>query len=332
MADGTVKQLATTVGAPADRLLKQMQDAGLSHASEDEVVTEEQKQALLAFLKRSHGETAEAPKKITLKRKSTGTLKAGQGRAGRNVTVEVRRKRTYVKGGEAELEAVPAAPTAPEPGAAAVEAKRIREEELARQTAEEQARTAEAERKAEAARKVEEERARAEEEAHRQELEKEEQERLAALDKTRGADASPEAGAPAVSAADVQAKEQAEQRGGKRAKAKDKDRRDDFGDSRGRRRELSLKSERRTRRKQPHRQTALQVDQQGGEFKPTDFISREVAIGEVNTVGDLAQGMAVKVSEVIKTLMGLGGLVIDGKETHRRAIFGRHVGDRRAVG
>ena len=50
MADVTVKQLAETVGAPTDRLLKQMKEAGLGHSSEDEIVTEEQKQTLLASL------------------------------------------------------------------------------------------------------------------------------------------------------------------------------------------------------------------------------------------------------------------------------------------
>ena len=50
----------------------------------------------------------------------------------------------------------------------------------------------------------------------------------------------------------------------------------------------------------------MQVDQQGGEFKPTEFISREVEVGEMITVGELAQRMAVKAGEVIKTLMGLG--------------------------
>ena len=48
------------------------------------------------------------------------------------------------------------------------------------------------------------------------------------------------------------------------------------------------------------------MDQQGGEFKPEEFISREVEVGEVITVGQLAAGMAVKAGEVIKVLMGLG--------------------------
>ena len=112
-----------------------------------------------------------------------------------------------------------------------------------------------------------------------------------------------------MSAADVQAKEQAQERGGKRTKSKEKERRPGEaagGGGKGRRRELSLKSERRGKRKQSHRQAPLRVDQQGGEFKPTEFITREVEIGEVNAVGDIAQGMAVKAGEVIKTLMGMG--------------------------
>ncbi len=91
MSDVTVSQLAATVGAPVERLLKQMAEAGLPQTSDDEDVTEEQKQTLLAHLKRSHGSSDAAPRRITLKRKSVGTLKTGQGRAGRNVTVEVRR-------------------------------------------------------------------------------------------------------------------------------------------------------------------------------------------------------------------------------------------------
>ena len=97
MAQVTVEQLAETVGASVDRLLAQMKDAGLPHSVADEAVSEEDKQTLLAHLKRSHGErAAAAPKKITLKRKSVSTLRAG-GAGKRTVNVEVRKKRTYVK-------------------------------------------------------------------------------------------------------------------------------------------------------------------------------------------------------------------------------------------
>ena len=101
MAQVTVEQLAETVGASVDRLLSQMKDAGLPHAGADEAVSEEDKQTLLTHLKKSHGERAAAPKKITLKRKSVSTLRAG-GAGKRTVSVEVRKKRTYVKREDAE--------------------------------------------------------------------------------------------------------------------------------------------------------------------------------------------------------------------------------------
>ena len=55
------------------------------------------KQTLLTFLKRSHGESTEGPRKITLKRKTISTLKTGSGSGKKTVNIEVRKKRTYVK-------------------------------------------------------------------------------------------------------------------------------------------------------------------------------------------------------------------------------------------
>lgn len=304
MSDVTVKQLADTVGTPADRLLKQMQEAGLTHSRDDELVSDEEKQKLLAFLKASHGDSAAAqPSKITLKRRTTGTLKTGQGRTGRTVNVEVRRKRTYVKRAEPELEVAAAAaeepasaPAARQPSALELEAQKIREEELARKSAEEETRRQEAERKAEEERRKEEQ-ARQEEEARLEAERKVEQ--VSATPKAEEAPVDPEVAAKA--AAEAQAKQQAAERGGKRAKGKEHDRKKSGGP---RRRELSLKSERRSRRR--HHQAPIHVDQQGGEFRPTDFIAREVEVPDLISVGDLAQRMSVKAGEVIKTLMGMG--------------------------
>jgi translation initiation factor IF-2 len=301
MSDVTVKQLAETVGTPVDRLLKQMQEAGLSHSTDDELVSDEEKQKLLAHLKASHGDKAASqPSKITLKRRTTGTLKTGQGRTGRTVNVEVRRKRTYVKRADVEpeapaaaaVEAEPAKPAAKAPSALELEAQKIREEEMARKSAEEETRRQEAERKEEEVRRRE-ELARQEEEARL------EAERKAAEEvKAEPAAVEPEAAAKA--AAEAQAKAQAAERAGKRVKGKEHDRKKG-GD---RRRELSLKTERRARRR--HHQAPIQVDQHGGEFRPTEFIAREVEVPELISVGDLAQRMSVKAGEVIKTLMGMG--------------------------
>jgi len=105
MSEVTVKQLANDIGAPVERLLKQISDAGLSSRNENDAVSDEEKKALLNHLKRSHGEEEGEPQKITLKRKTSSTLKmsAGQGKT-KTVNVEVRKKRTYVKRPEMDLE------------------------------------------------------------------------------------------------------------------------------------------------------------------------------------------------------------------------------------
>ena len=308
MTDVTVRQLAETVGAPVDRLLRQMADAGLPHTSDGEPVTEDQKQTLLAHLKQSHGSSISAPRKITFKKKSIGTLKTGQGRTGRNVTVEVRRKRTYVK----RPEPVPATqqPAGPRPPSQTeMEARRIREEELARKAAEQESRRAESERKAEEARRREEEarleaeRKAQEEKAAREEAEKRVREQAQTADADKPEDAAAKV---AAAAAEAQARAQASEKAGKRAKGKERERpgRNEFGPGRHTRRELSLKSERRGRRR--HRPAPVKLEQHGGEFKPTEFIAREVEVPDAIAVGELAQRMTVKAGEVIKTLMGLG--------------------------
>ena len=81
MAEVTVSQLAEVVGTPVERLLKQMQEAGLSHGQPNQLVSDEDKHTLLTFLKSSHGEDAGEPRKITLKRKTLSTLKTGSGTA-----------------------------------------------------------------------------------------------------------------------------------------------------------------------------------------------------------------------------------------------------------
>jgi translation initiation factor IF-2 len=97
MGQVTVEQLAEVVGASSERLLTQMKEAGLPHTGADEAVSDEDKQTLLQFLKRSHGESTDAPKRITLKRKTVTTLRTTASQGRKTVNVEVRKKRTYVK-------------------------------------------------------------------------------------------------------------------------------------------------------------------------------------------------------------------------------------------
>ncbi len=139
MTQVTVKELAQVVDTPVERLLLQMRDAGLPHTSAEQVVTDSEKQALLTHLKGSHGDRASEPRKITLQRKTTTTLKVG---GSKTVSVEVRKKKTYVKRSPDEIEAERQREL--EEQRAAEEAERLKAEEAAaRQRAEEEARKAE---------------------------------------------------------------------------------------------------------------------------------------------------------------------------------------------
>ena len=105
MAEVTVSELAKLVGTSVERLLSQMQEAGLSQDKPDAVVDDQEKQILLAHLKSLHGGTSGDPKQVTLKRKTLSTLKTSAGR--KTVNVEIRKKRTYVKRDDEEIEVNP---------------------------------------------------------------------------------------------------------------------------------------------------------------------------------------------------------------------------------
>src|SRR5580765_3180210 len=100
MAEVTVSQFAEVLKVPVDRLLVQLEQAGIQVAGPDAQISDDAKLELLTHLRRSHGseEEGSAPRKITLRRKTQSALKLAsvQGRS-RTVNVEVRQKRTYIK-------------------------------------------------------------------------------------------------------------------------------------------------------------------------------------------------------------------------------------------
>ena len=55
-------------------------------------------------MKSSHGTSTAAPKRITLKRKTLGTVRAAGSQGRKTVSVEVRKKRTYIKRDEAPVD------------------------------------------------------------------------------------------------------------------------------------------------------------------------------------------------------------------------------------
>ena len=109
MSDMKVKDLAGTIGISEARLVEQLNEAGIKVSNADDSITEDQKQSLLSFLQQRHGKDGEVsgatePRKITLKRKSVSEIKVGGAarNGGKSVSVEVRKKRTYVKLSPAE--------------------------------------------------------------------------------------------------------------------------------------------------------------------------------------------------------------------------------------
>ena len=280
MTQVTVKELAQVVDTPVERLLQQMKEAGLPHSSADQVVTDSEKQALLAHLKSSHGAKVEEPRKITLQRKTTSTLRVA---GSKTVSVEVRKKKTYVKRSPEEIEAEKQRDLA-EKRAAEDAARKIADEENKRQAAEEARRQAEQASKAAVQNKQAELAAATVEElpAAVAEVKKEEARRLperARVDDERrerkpahrpSAKEKEKVPAPRVAPRSTDEETDGFRRGGRGGKSK------------------------------------LKKRNQHGFQSPSGPIVRDVAIGETITVSELAQQMAVKGAEVVKFMFKLG--------------------------
>ena len=110
MLDVTVRQFADVVGISVDKLVQQLGQAGIDAKGPDDTISDEEKSTLLSYLRKAHGKdkSSAEPSKITLKRKTVSELKVAPERSrlrargsapgsAKTVSVEVRKKRTYVK-------------------------------------------------------------------------------------------------------------------------------------------------------------------------------------------------------------------------------------------
>lgn len=292
MADVTVAQFAEVLKVPVEKLLSQLDDAGIEVSGAEGIISDDAKLELLTFLRRSHGQedTASpgAPRRITLRRKSQSELRlsGAQGRS-RTVNVEVRRKRTYIKRDVLEKEA------------------QKEQEELDRQREEEQEKVNAEEREKERL-KVEQEAAeRAAEEAGRLEEAKQKAE----------VEAREAAEKAALVAAEDRAKaEKVEQEARqRRQKEKEKKKPKASADTRYGRKELHVAGNKSGRRKRKtpvrRRPVSISSDGQHGFEKPTAPVIHEVEIPENIAVSELAQKMAIKGNEVVKVLFNMGAMV-----------------------
>ena len=151
MTDVTVKSLAAEIQTPVDRLVQQFADAGI-RKSENDAVSQQEKETLLSHLNREHGQTGSS--KLTLQRKTRSTLNIPvTGGKSKSVQIEVRKKRTYVKG-DAESEQAQAEAEAEAQREAEEQARREAEEQARREAEQKAQREAEDKAKREAAEKA----------------------------------------------------------------------------------------------------------------------------------------------------------------------------------
>jgi translation initiation factor IF-2 len=306
MTDVTVKQFATTVGIPADRLLVQLEEAGIDVVGVEATISDKQKVDLLAHLRKSHGKreplAISEPKKITLKRKTHSEIKlpSGMGQV-KTVSVEVRKRRTYVKRSvmlEAESKrrdvgARSQLPQEQEPlqQIEAAEQARVRAEAEAAEQARVRA-------EAEAAEQA---RVRAEAEAAEQarvsgkpvtetKLPKEIDSQITDIEVRRRATEPQETKAKKHPDASPAARVKKPVSGAKAASS----------DKVGRRKLKKGKGGKSSAPVAPIRQAFT---------KPTVPVVRDVVIPETISVAELAQRMSVKAAEVIKVLMKFGTMV-----------------------
>lgn len=103
MTDVTIKLLASEISTSVDRLILQFANAGLKK-SETSSVTQQEKEILLAYLKNELGKESN---KLTLQRKIRSTLNiTSSGGRSKSVQIEIRRKKTYMNMSNAGLKIV----------------------------------------------------------------------------------------------------------------------------------------------------------------------------------------------------------------------------------
>lgn len=323
MSTVTVQDFADELKRPVSELLAQFKEAGVSVATAKAEITAADKKALLAYLNQKRGGITAAagtePRRITLKRKETSELKLGgaRGTPAKTISVEVRKKRTFVK------------PDAAQTAAQDEEAQRAAEEAAAREEAErETAARAAAELEAKRHQEDLERKLRAEEEARRLVeadaaaiRNKEEHERKlkedplykakwdaeqarsrAAENVRRAAEAAKIAATQPATPATAVKKPAAVDAKSPAAHNKERD------EKHHHRAELHLAEGKGGKREKKSKKPSGKVKVENVHVfeKPVAPIVRDVEVPEAITVGELSSRMAVKATELIKVMMKNG--------------------------
>ena len=283
MSQISIKGFADQIGIPPETLLRQLVAAGIDGKKTGDMLSDDEKMALLSFLRTHHGAAADGAtrKKITLKRKSTSQLTHSTRTGGtRTVQVEVRKKRTFVKRNVIEQTETD---QAEDEALALVEVEEATQAEpgmASKSAVKEAIPDTPAQESPEAPKKV-------------------------PTETKTGEKAKPttakEAKKPAARGEKAKKKERQDKKD-KLQKLEDRER------ERG---ELHISAGKKLRRKQRRSQRPVVTSMSGQHAfeRPTQPIVREVYLPETITVAELAQKMSIKAAEVIKALMQLGSMV-----------------------
>ncbi|MHB1949284.1 MAG: translation initiation factor IF-2 [Gammaproteobacteria bacterium] len=299
----SVAQLAADIGVTVDRLMTQFKDAGID-IKKDDLVSEDRKQELLRYLQKHHGAKKDNAEKIVLRRAKTSEIKVtGTQGAGKTISVQVRKKRTYVKRPTTEedqpkIKAIEPQAEALTPSSQASVEETTATPPVAEQYVEQtpiESVTAEVEQEATAASV-----------AVTAPTKKEEQ-KPAEKDKAKTVDTKrkhPMPSREAEEAENERHKKKKKVRGGR-----EDDHQYDAILGKGGDLSLVLNSDEVLEQRRVRKSGKMRKQMQVQAFtKPTMPIVRDVSIPETITVADLAQKMSVKAAEVIKVMMKMGAM------------------------
>ncbi|MBV8802844.1 MAG: translation initiation factor IF-2 N-terminal domain-containing protein, partial [Gammaproteobacteria bacterium] len=316
----SVAQLAADTGVPSvDNLIDQLKKANIKVNTADDILTEEEKLKFLLYLQKHHGARSEtAPEKIVLRRAKTTEIKvAGVQGARKTISVQVRKKRTYIKQ-RPIVEEIPSEESQPSLDVSTPTTLPVSE-----QIIETTALPAEFEEQAQSTTNAVPDTVEISPPSNDVEtvtvVETTEEKKSVVVDKTKPkAKPKPKGKTGPVNLRDNEEtendrlKKKKKGRGGSEEAAHKYDaflgKGPNIGISLRNVDEMDTMGHRRSRRSKDKGRKALQGQIQAF-TKPTAPVVREVAITETTTVADLAAKMSVKAAEVIKIMMKMGAIV-----------------------
>ena len=336
MSDVTVKQLAGVLGITTEKLMEQLESAGIPATSEDEAISNQSKVKLLEFLRGSHGKDKKnlSPrKKVVLKRKSKEVLRVSSSGSGvsktKNINIEVKKKK--VATGPSQTEMAEIEKERLEAQRALDERKvQLEAEDKAKREAEEKIKSLEQEGKQkEAEEKAKEEQERLALEAEKEEIRKQEeaQQKLAdeqaLIEKAKAETVSKEeekkkrhedlvnqqVQKAIAERANRKKKEQAKAQPASPAPANTKGNDANKGNkTRYGRKQLHVQAGHQRYDKKSRKHVAPSNAEHGFQL-PAAPVVKTVAIPENITVSDLAKELSIKAADIIKVLMNMGMMV-----------------------